>query len=103
MRRVQQQFFSQVTALKAEPAGPTASTYDPARVIVDAFRKLSTKATAAQIRDYIAHLKGYPAINGMMDFSDGNQRGIGESGVVIVQWDPAKRTFTPVSRLGGAL
>lgn len=102
VRRVQQQFFAEVTAVKAEPAGPTASTYDPARVIVDAFRKLGTKATAAQIRDYIEHVKGYPSINGMMDFTDGNQRGIGEVGVVIVQWDPSKRAFVPVSRYGGA-
>jgi branched-chain amino acid transport system substrate-binding protein len=102
VRRVQQQFFTEVTAVKAEPAGPTASTYDPARVIVDAFRKLGTKATAAQIRDYIEHIKGYPSINGLMDFTDGNQHGIGDVGVVIVQWDPAKHTFSPVSRLGGA-
>jgi branched-chain amino acid transport system substrate-binding protein len=102
VRDLQQQFFADVTALKAEPAGPTASTYDPARVVVDAFRHLGTKATAAQIRDYIEHVKGYPSINGLMDYTDGNQRGMEETGVVIVQWDGTKRAFVPVSRYGGA-
>jgi branched-chain amino acid transport system substrate-binding protein len=102
VRELQQQFSADVTALKAEPAGPTASTYDPVRVVVDAFRHLGTKATAAQIRDYIEHVKGFPSIDGLMDFTDGNQRGIEETGVVIVQWDGTKRTFVPVSRYGGA-
>ncbi len=102
VRALQQQFVTDVSAQKAEPAGPTASTYDPARVVVDAFRKLGTKATAAQIKDYIEHVKGYPSINGLMDFTNGNQRGMDERGVVIVQWDGSKRAFTPVSKYGGA-
>jgi hypothetical protein len=75
--------------------------WDPASMIVDAFKKLGTTVNADQLNDYIQHLNGWVGINGNYDYRDGSQRGIGIDGVVIDRWDAAKDDFVVVSKPGG--
>jgi hypothetical protein len=70
---------------------------------VEAYRHLGVKATAAQIKDYINHLHGFAGINGIYDFRDGTQHGIGENAVVMVRWDIPKGDFVAVSKRAGNL
>ncbi|HXF34105.1 MAG TPA: hypothetical protein VN603_05990, partial [Candidatus Acidoferrales bacterium] len=69
---------------------------------VAAFRKLGTNATATQIRDFIANLKGWTGINGPYDFRAVPQRGLDVKAAVVVRWDTAKGTWIGVSKPGGA-
>jgi hypothetical protein len=78
-----------------------ALVYDPVRIIVEAFRHYGTNATAKQVHDYVEHVKNYPGVNGLMNYTDGSQRGIGVDGVVLIRWDATKQNFVPVSRPGG--
>ena len=94
-------FVDELKALGSPPVLLAALAYDPARIVVDAFRKNGTNATAKQIRDYIEHVKNFPGVNGMMNYTDGSQRGIGVDGVVIVRWDEAQQNFVPMSHPGG--
>jgi len=80
---------------------PRASAWDPALIVITAFRKLGTNASATQIRDYIANLKGWTGINGPYDFRAVPQRGLDVKGAVVVRWDVAKGTWIGVSRPGG--
>lgn len=75
--------------------------WDPAMLIVDALRKLGPDASADQIRNYLAGQKSWAGINGVYNFSDMPQRGVGLSSTVIVRWEPSKDTWVGVSRLGG--
>lgn len=77
------------------------AAWDPAAMIVDAYRKLGLNATAAQIREYLSNLRGWTGINGVYDFKAIPQRGIGPSSVVLVRWDPQKDTWVAVSKYGG--
>ncbi len=64
--------------------------WDPAQIIVDAYRKLGTAATYEQIRQYILGLKDYAGISGVYDFSDrgaGVQRGLTSKDVLVMRWD----------------
>lgn len=81
---------------------PRASAWDPALIVVAAFRKLGTNATATQVRDYIANLKGWTGINGPYDFRAVPQRGLDVKAAVVVRWDAAKGTWVGVSKPGGA-
>ena len=42
--------------------------WDPAMIVIDALRHLDPNPSAAQVRDYIARLKGFAGINGLYDF-----------------------------------
>jgi hypothetical protein len=49
------------------------------------------------------NLHGWAGINGIYDFRDGAQRGIGQRALVIDRWDKVNGEFIPVSRPGGYL
>jgi branched-chain amino acid transport system substrate-binding protein len=75
--------------------------WDPAMLIVTALRDLGPDASANQLHDYFEHLHGWAGINGIYDFRDGEQRGIGIESVVIDQWMPKADDFIAVSHPGG--
>jgi branched-chain amino acid transport system substrate-binding protein len=37
-------------------------------IVIDALRHLGPQATASQIRDHTAHLRGFAGVNGIYDF-----------------------------------
>jgi ABC-type branched-subunit amino acid transport system substrate-binding protein len=102
VRDAQQRF---IAALKkvgvARPDFSYNFAWDAALIIVDALRHLGTNATAEQIRLYIASLHEYAGINGIMDFRDGQQRGLSTNAALIVRWDNKKHDFTAASKPGG--
>jgi branched-chain amino acid transport system substrate-binding protein len=75
--------------------------WDPAQIAVDAYRHLGIGATAAQVHDYIENLHDFAGIAGIYDFRVGDQHGLGDEATVVLQWDPVKSTFFPVSAPGG--
>jgi branched-chain amino acid transport system substrate-binding protein len=76
--------------------------WDPTMLVIAALKKAGLGASGEQIRSTIAAFKGYVGVNGIYDFHEVPQRGIGVDAVVMVRWDPAKENWTGVSKLGGA-
>jgi branched-chain amino acid transport system substrate-binding protein len=92
------------SAMKADgvrPDGASVSAWDPAMIVVDAFRKLGTNATAKQVRDYILNLRDFSGSNGYYDFRIGNQRGLSAKDCIVVRWDAQKDTWVPVTGVAG--
>jgi branched-chain amino acid transport system substrate-binding protein len=80
--------------------------WDPAAIVVDAYRKLGPAATYDQVRNYILGLTDYAGISGVYDFTDkasGVQRGLSQKDVLIMRWDGSKTVWTPSSKMGGGL
>jgi branched-chain amino acid transport system substrate-binding protein len=75
--------------------------WDPALLIVDALRHVGPTATPDQVRAYLEGLHGFAGINGLYDFRDNQNRGIGENNAMMTKWDPATQGFVAVSRPGG--
>jgi branched-chain amino acid transport system substrate-binding protein len=98
--RAADQYLTQTIAGKADAFDIAA--WDPTLIVLEALRKLGTNATAAQLRSYIANLKGFTAASGHYDFTAIPQRGIGESEAYIVRWDPSRTVWVAVSKSGGA-
>jgi branched-chain amino acid transport system substrate-binding protein len=71
--------------------------WDPASAVIDGLRKLGPDASAQQLNDYLQHLRNWPGINGVYDFTAIPQRGIGVRDIVIDRWDPAASEFVTVS------
>ena len=102
VRDAQQRFL---TALKEvgvdRPDFSHNFAWDASLIVVDAFRHLGTNATPEQIRAYIAGLHAYAGINGIMDFRDGQQRGLTANAALVVRWSSTKHDFVAASKLGG--
>jgi branched-chain amino acid transport system substrate-binding protein len=77
--------------------------WDPAMILFDALNARGPDASAEQIRAYIAGLHSWVGVNGVYDFRDGSQRGIGVNTCVIDRWDTTKERIEAASRPGGYL
>ena len=75
--------------------------WDTAKIVIDAFRHLGIGATATQVHDYIENLKGFPGINGLYDFSSGDNHGLDGNSIVMLRWDAASNTNVPASGPSG--
>lgn len=102
LRAAVQDFDRTLTADGVKPEYMQSTAYDPALIIASALRKLGPNANASAIREYIAQLRGFPAATGIYDFRTYPQRGLGQSSVIVVRWDPAKSGWTAVSKPGGS-
>ncbi len=101
VRDAQTQFYDAFAAQNIDPDVAHNLSWDPTMLVVQALRKLGTDATAKQLRDYLEPLHGVAGTNGLFDFRDGSQRGMGLSSIVVVKWDPAKKNWSTVSDIGG--
>jgi branched-chain amino acid transport system substrate-binding protein len=97
-------FYAALTA--AGIAAPTVShafAWDPALIVVTELRTLGTNATAAQLHDGIEKLRRFPGVQGIYDFSNGDQHGAAQNGLFILRNDPEHPGHTTiVSKQGGA-
>lgn len=96
------QFFAAHEAAGIEPDYPNSLVWDAGWIIVDALRALGPDASATAIRDYIEKLHDWPGTQGVYDFRDGSQRGVGASALVIDRWDPAAKRFVEVASPRGS-
>lgn len=99
----QAEYFAAFKAAGLSPDIGANLAWDPAMIVVEALRKLGPGATAPQVRDHIAHLKGFAAVSGIYDFEKVPQRGLDEQDCVVSRWDPARDTWRIVSKPGGLL
>lgn len=88
-------------AIGARPDVGQSLAWDPALLVVDAYKKLGLNATASQIRDYLTALRGWAGVAGLYDFRAIPQRGVGTDNAVMARWDAAKNSWVAVSKLGG--
>jgi branched-chain amino acid transport system substrate-binding protein len=84
------------------PDAASAHPWDPTMIVVEALRKLGPDAKPAQLRDEIAHLKGFAGINGTYDYERVPQRGLDVEDAVVTLWDAASDNWVPVSEPAGA-
>ncbi len=98
----QEKFAAAFKAAGIVPDVAAALAWDPAMIIIDALRKLGPAATAAQLREHVAHLKNYAGVDGIYDFERVAQRGLDVNDAVVTLWDPAKKTWQVVSQPAGA-
>ena len=77
--------------------------WDPAWIIVGAYKKLGPNPTADQLKGYLSTLHGFVGATGVYNFPTVPQRGLSikESGL-MVGWDAAKNSFVPLGNIGGS-
>jgi branched-chain amino acid transport system substrate-binding protein len=85
----------------AVPSQVHQLSWDPGMIEVSALRTFGPDATAEQIHDYIAGLRGWTGIQGPYDFPAYPQRGLGLGSVIITRWNPSAQQWIAVSKGGG--
>ncbi len=97
----QGRFYAALDAAKVKADNMSALSWDPAMLVITALRKLGPKATAEQVRDWIAGQTDYAGINGLYNFKEVPQRGVTVKNAVVTLWDPAAQNWTVVSQPTG--
>lgn len=79
-----------------------ATSWDAGLIVVAGLRKLGTKATAAQIKDYIDGLTNFPGVDGIYNFKEYAQRGLGPDASTVTAYDAKTDAWVWLSKPGGA-
>jgi branched-chain amino acid transport system substrate-binding protein len=95
------QLYAAFAAAAKKPDLPSDIAWDPAMLLVASLRALGPDAGAAQVRDYLAHLKDFAGVNGIYDFTAVPQRGLGGQDSLVTVWSPTDKTWQVVSKPGG--
>ena len=101
VEEAQKKFHASFKAANIKPDNMSALAWDPANLVIGALRKLGTKATAQQVKQYIESQTSHPGINGVYDFKAVPQRGLTVKNALVTRWDPAADTWTVVSQPTG--
>ena len=101
VQKAQETFYKVFKDAGLQPEVSSELSWEPAMIVIDALRKLGPKATATQIRDHIAHLKGFAGVNGVYDFERTPQRGLDIENALVTTWNPQSKQWEPVSKLTG--
>lgn len=96
-KTAQAAFVKGFQGLGVKPDIGNAQAWDPARLVLGAFKKYGLNATAQQIHQYIESQKQFVGIFGTYDFTTGNQRGLTLHDVYVYQWNPSKHVWDVVS------
>ena len=97
----QRKFYAAFKAAGTKLDNMSALAWDPANLIVAALRKVGTKASAKDIKDYLDSQTAVAGINGIYDFKTSPQRGLTVRNALVSRWDPAANTWTVVSEPTG--
>lgn len=102
LRDTVQQFYAAFRAAGIKPEVGNPGAWEAGLLAINAFKHLGLNATAAQMREYLAQLKGHTGVVGTYDFRAIPQRGIDwKSSILMTRWDPAKGMWVGISPLGG--
>jgi branched-chain amino acid transport system substrate-binding protein len=99
----QKVYYTAIDGAKVRQDFGNLTSWDTMMIVIDGLRHLGPDATAAQMRNFILGLHGWAGVEGVYDFSDPEQRGVGQNALFIASWDPAKRSWIAQSRPGGYL
>lgn len=103
VRKSKEAFLAAFKAAGMTPSNPASLAWDPAMILVAALRALPQDATAADLRAYLAKLKGFAGVIGTYDFVAVPQRGLDDTSCVITLWRPTTNDWEVVSGPKGAL
>lgn len=101
VRKVQTDFYGALQEVGVKADTLSSVSWDAIFVVVDALRHTPENPTPKQIHDYIEKIKNFPGINGYLDFTNGNQRGVDASAAMMVRYDVTNPAWIAVSKPGG--
>jgi branched-chain amino acid transport system substrate-binding protein len=103
IRDAQRAYDTAIRAAGYQPDAGYTIAWDPAHLVIDAYRRRGFDASAAQVRDAIVGLHGWIGIDGVYDFAGVPQRGLDQNAAQVEAWDAKRGDFIAVSTRGGRI
>jgi branched-chain amino acid transport system substrate-binding protein len=97
----QKKFYAAFKTANLKLDNMAALAWDPANIVVEALRKVGTKATASQIKEYVDGQTAIAGVSGIYNFKSVPQRGLTVDNALVTRWDPAADTWVVVSQPTG--
>lgn len=102
MEKAQQDMYAILKQHKLKADNMVATSWDAGLIVISGLRRLGPKATAAQLKDYIANLTDFAGVDGIYDFKKYPERGLGPDASTVTTYDPNKDAWVWLSKPGGA-
>jgi len=97
----QRLYYTSLARIGLTPDVGTSIAWDTGRIVLKLFELAGFDASAAKLHATLEQLHDFAGINGVFDFRDGSQRGLGLSSSIVVRWDAAQKNWFPVAAPGG--
>ena len=98
----QRKFYAAYEAVHVKLDTMAALAWDPGNIVIGALRRLGAKATASQVKDYVAAQTDLAGVNGIYNFKAVPQRGLTAKNALVSRWDAGADTWIVVSEPAGA-
>lgn len=86
-------FFKAMSAAGIRPEAAHIFSWDLSMAAIEALRSLGPSATAEGVHNYMERLRRFAGVEGIYDFTTGDQAGIGQSAVALFRYVQAKSSF----------
>jgi branched-chain amino acid transport system substrate-binding protein len=101
VEKAQHEMYAAMQERGLKPDNMVATSWDAALIVVEGLRKLGPDATAEALRQYIASLTDFPGIDGIYNFKESPERGLGPSSSIVTRYDAKEKAFVWLSKPGG--
>jgi branched-chain amino acid transport system substrate-binding protein len=101
VEKAQQEMYAAMQERGLKPDNMVATSWDAALIVVEGLRKLGPDATADQLRQYIASLTDFPGVDGIYNFKENPERGLGPASSIVTRYDAKEKAFVWLSKPGG--
>jgi len=78
-----------------------ATSWDAGLIVIAALKKLGPAATAEQVRTYIANLTDFAGVDGIYNFKENPERGLGPDSAIVVRYDAKTKAWVWLTKPGG--
>ena len=102
IEKAQHDMYAILKQHKLKADNMVATSWDAGLIVITGLRKLGTKATAAQLKDYIANLTDFAGVDGVYDFKKYPERGLGPDASTVTTYDAKTDSWAWLSKPGGA-
>jgi len=101
MEKAQHEMYAILKERNLKADNMVATSWDAGLIVAAGLKKLGPDATAAQLKDYIATMTDFAGVDGIYDFKQYPQRGLGPQSSTVTTYDAAKKAWTWLSKPGG--
>lgn len=102
IEKAQHDMYAILKQHKLKADNMVGTSWDAGLIVITGLRKLGAKASAPQLRGFIANLTDFPGVDGIYDFKKYPERGLGPDASTVTTYDVATDSWKWLSKPGGA-
>lgn len=101
MEKAQHDMYASLKTRNLKADNMVATAWDAGLIVASGLKKLGPNATAQQLKDYISNLTDFAGVDGIYDFKQFPQRGLGPQSSTVTTYDVQTKAWVWLSKPGG--